>query len=63
MMNEVQITALLVAGVAILIGVRAYRRNTASKRDMAEMDEPKGETVSYATDRDEAKWRRAYSRG
>ncbi len=62
-MNEIQLTALLVAFVAILIGLRAYRRHTSAKRDMAEMNEPKGKTVSYATDRDEAQWRRAYSRG
>lgn len=63
MMNEIQITALLVAFVAILIGIRAYRRNTADKRDMAEMENPAGKTVTYETGRDEAQWRRAYSRG
>lgn len=62
-MTEMQITALLVAFVAIVIGIRAYRRHTATKRDMAEMNEPRGKTVSYATGRDEAQWRRAYSRG
>ena len=62
-MNEIQITALLVAGVSMLIGIRAYRRHTATKRDIAEMNEPKGKTVSYATGRDETQWRRAYSRG
>ena len=62
-MTEIQITALLVAGVAMVIGYRAYRRHRATKHDIEEMNAPEGKTVSYATGRDESQWRRAYSRG
>ena len=62
-LNEVQITALLVAFVAFLIAFRAYRRNVAEQREEEAHERKKSEGVSYDTGRDETQWRRAYSRG
>ncbi len=62
-MTEVQITVTLVGLVAILIGLRAYRRRAKTIEEMEDdLPAPK-KSVSYATGRDESQWRRAYSRG
>jgi len=62
-MNEMQLTATLIALITIGLSAHIMRRRMVERRKLAAQDNAEHQDASSTTGRDESQWRRAYSRG